>query len=130
MKMMSLHDLLGVLPNYKPLIHSLEQSGLTVADIVSLEPAEIARKGLWPLLDISRFASEVIRWLQADLNMLSSSGPAASMHAVGRSQQPEVGFVRTLDPDIDAVLGGGFATGYMSEVVGERCGVHLGWELD
>lgn len=112
---------------YSHLIHSLQKNDYTVADLLSLEPSEIARKCPLPLLDVRRLVAEVIRCLQIDAGMSSerqstSSELLASTTATTPEQASlsEVGYVKTLDPRIDEVLGGGFATGYISEIAGER----------
>ncbi|ETN44235.1 uncharacterized protein HMPREF1541_10786 [Cyphellophora europaea CBS 101466] len=127
-------DLAQVLPdfNLKPyshLLHSLEKNEFTVTDLVSLDPVEIARRCPLPLLDVRRLIADVIEWLQRDLNMLPpvhsiSSDFLAPDMSSDSSVNPEPTrsqnmFVRTLDLEIDALLGGGFPAGYVTEVVGE-----------
>ncbi|KPI35718.1 DNA repair protein rhp57 [Cyphellophora attinorum] len=123
-------DLFEVLPgfditNYRHLMHSLTRENITVAELVSLEPAEIARRCPLPLLDVQRLVANVIGRLHSDLNMItkpqSSSDllPTASDAKSKSLSSSAAKFISTLDPDIDAALGGGFPTGFVSEVVGE-----------
>jgi DNA repair protein RAD57 len=125
-------DLAIILPNfdvrpYYRLLHSLEKHEITVADLVSVEPTEIARKCPLPLLEVRRLIADIVQCLQSDLKMvpekhLSSDSLLASTNDV--KSKPETAtktaFIATTDSKIDDVLGGGFATGYVTEVVGER----------
>lgn len=130
-------DLRQMLPDFdvKPfshLIHSLVKNDITVADLISLEATEIARKCPLPLLDVRRLVSAVIRTLQCDLGMIptkqstssdllaptSQTNASRTTHAA--NSPPAAMFIQTLDQDIDEFLGGGFPCGYVTEVVGER----------
>jgi DNA repair protein RAD57 len=127
-------DLRDVLPDFntKPythLLHSLEKNDISVTDLVSLDPVEIARKCPLPLLDLRRLVTDVVYALQKDLNMLdlkqsTSSDLLASTNDRKPAPRPSLGhdltFVKTLDPAIDKLLGGGLPIGYITEVVGER----------
>lgn len=129
-------DLAQVLPglDLRPLSHliySLEKNEITVADLVSVEPTEIARKCPLPLLDARRLVASVIECLQKDLAMqppkqLGTSDklvPSSDSSAAGLPTPPssrEVQFIFTLDAGLDSLLGGGLPTGYITEVVGER----------
>lgn len=131
-------DLYQVLPDldvkpYSHLIHSLVKNDITVADLISLEPAEIARKCPLPLLDVRRLVDAVVKSLQRDLNMLPKKqstssdllAPTSQIHAESNTAYvpptpPAAMFIRTVDDAIDAMLGGGFPCGYVTEVVGER----------
>lgn len=132
-------DLLDTLPDfdvkpYSHLLHSLEKNDVTVTDLVTLDPVEIARKCPLPLLDVRHLVSDVIEALQKDLKMLPSEPSTSSeLLAPTSDNKPssntgktlslrgqEMAFVKTLDRAIDQLLGGGLATGYVTEIVGER----------
>lgn len=128
-------DLEELLPDFdvKPffrLMHSLRKNGITVMDLVTLDPAEIARKCPLPLLDVRQLSAAVIEYMQRDLSMLpprhsTSSELLASTSCTKTNGHPSPAknpamFVKTLDSEIDEVLGGGFPCGYVTEVVGER----------
>jgi DNA repair protein RAD57 len=109
-------DLPSVLPDLPPLVYarllpSLEAAHVRTVDLLTLDGAEIARRARLPLSDVLRLCDAVARALQADLEGLRSAGDD---------------FVRprpvisTLDDTIDAALGGGVPTGYITEVTGER----------
>lgn len=128
-------DLHETLPDFdvKPffrLMHSLKKNEITVADLISLDPAEIARKCPLPLLDVRQLVAAVIQHTQRDLSMLpaersTSSELIASTTDTRINSHPlpaknQAMFIKTLDPEIDELLGGGFPCGYVTEVVGER----------
>lgn len=131
-------DLSETLPDfdlgpYQHLLHSLQKNEITVADLISLEPAEIARKCPLPLLDVRRLANSVVGHLQRDLHMIahepstssellaSASGHKGAGIDIGSlGQTEELTFISTGDTKLDDILGGGLPTGYITEVVGER----------
>ena len=131
-------DLLEILPEfdlkpYSHLLHSLEKNDITVTDLITLDLVEIARKCPLPLLDVRRLVSDVIEALQKDLKMLPSKQSTSSELLASTSdgkpppngaslklRRQELEYVKTLDPAIDKLLGGGFATGYVAEIAGER----------
>ena len=131
-------DLLDTLPDfdvrpYSHLLHSLEKNDVTVTDLVTLDPVEIARKCPLPLLDVRRLVSDVIEALQKDLKMLPSKQSTSSeLLAPTSDDKPSsngvqlkrygqnLTHVKTLDPAVDNLLGGGFPTGYVTEISGER----------
>jgi hypothetical protein len=132
----AMSDLAQVLPDfdvgpYSHLLHSLEKHDCTVADLVSTDPVEIARRCPLPLLDLRRLVLAVIEALQSDLRILPEQPPTTSdlLGPTRDGQQAEpaspttledLGYIKTLEPEIDALLNGGLSVGYVSEVVGER----------
>ncbi len=132
-------DLIDILPDFdlspwRHLTYSLEKKNVLTAELISLDPVEIARKCPLPLKEVRRFAAAVTEALKADLGHRSmppspypqfqydGSEPLRKRARRARSEKPlnEVRYVRTLDPRIDECLGGGFPTGSICEVVGER----------
>ena len=118
---------------FQHLLHSLQKNEITVADLLSLEPADVARKCPLPLLDIRHLANSVIEHLQRDLHMIAREPSTSSellastngyqdagSEAGGMPQLEEPKFISTGDPKLDCLLGGGLPTGYITEVVGER----------
>ena len=137
-------DLLDTLPNfdlkpYSHLLHSLEKNDITVTDRITLDPADIARRCPLPLLDVRRLVSDIIQALQKDLKMLPTKQSTSSellapptsddkQSSKGGALAPggqQLVYVKTLDPAIDKLLGGGFAAGYISEIAGERYAWYL-----
>jgi hypothetical protein len=129
-------DLAQVLPDfdvgpYSHLLHSLEKHDCTVADLVSIDPVDIARKCPLPLLDLRRLVLAVIQAIQSDLHILPEQQPTTSdllgptsdeqqLNPVQLTTSEDIGYIKTLEPDIDALLVGGLPVGYVSEIVGER----------
>ncbi|KIX99173.1 uncharacterized protein Z520_04749 [Fonsecaea multimorphosa CBS 102226] len=126
-------DLLEVLPEFhlKPhshLLHSLEKNDITVADLITLDPKEIARKCPLPAADVQRLVEDVIQALQRDTlqgvkkrkikaakaDKTADDGPESHEFETDLPQK-----FRTLDPRIDQALNGGFYPGHIVEVVGE-----------
>ncbi|KAJ5917455.1 hypothetical protein N7466_011009 [Penicillium verhagenii] len=134
-------DLLSVLPGFatKPYAHllpSLERSRLTTVDLITLDTLEIAKRAHVPPADVRRFCARVIEALHADVGFQktnsgiestedddssSSVGPDAefSLRPSSELQSSRCGMISTLDPAMDALLGGGIQTGYLTEVTGE-----------
>ncbi|KIW37888.1 uncharacterized protein PV06_09870 [Exophiala oligosperma] len=128
-------DLLEVLPNFdlkshRHLLHSLEKNDITVADLISLDPIDIARKCPLPTTDVQRLVSDVVKALQEDVQGavnkrwdVGHSGSLKETDALDKEEGDEVqgteATVKTLDIDIDGALGGGLVPGHIIEVVGE-----------
>ncbi|KAJ6109497.1 DNA recombination and repair protein Rad51 C-terminal [Penicillium sp. IBT 16267x] len=134
-------DLLSVLPGFatKPYAHllpSLERSKLTTADLITLDTLEIAKRAHVPPADVRRLCVHVVEALHADIGFQKtqtnidseeekdpSSGinadAAATLGPSIKLQPSPWEMISTLDPTMDALLGGGIPTGYLTEVTGE-----------
>ncbi|KAJ5987111.1 DNA repair protein (Rad57) [Penicillium sp. IBT 35674x] len=134
-------DLLSVLPGFatKPYAHllpSLERSKLTTVDLITLDTLEIAKRAHVPPADVRRLCGRVVEALHADLGFqktqtdidhVEGEEPSSSTNAdaavtLGPSinlQPSRWEMISTLDPTMDALLGGGIPTGYLTEVTGE-----------
>lgn len=130
-------DLLHTLPNfptkhYTHLIPSLEKSLITTTDLLTLDPLEVAKRAHLPLLDVRRLANHVLATLQSQLGVIDGAEAlrkheespnledASSLKASGRTISKGWSAISTLDPLLDAALGGGIPTTYITEVTGER----------
>jgi hypothetical protein len=127
-------DLRDVLPSldirpYSHLLHSLRKNEIMVADLLSMDAIQVAKRCPLPLLDVQRLMADVIAALQVEAKIekrhqSTSSELLASTAAPATQKRPpiqaDLRFVSTLDARIDVALGGGFAVGHVSEVVGER----------
>lgn len=139
-------DLLLVLPGFvtKPFTHilpPLERAKVTTVDVITLDSLEIAKRARVPPADVRRLSSSIVEALHTDVgfdkpqtNIGASDGPSSSINpdvasrtisSTKRASQWNT--ISTLDPAMDALLGGGIPTGYVTEVTGERYvrGVHL-----
>lgn len=135
-------DLLNILPHfptqkYVRLLPPLEKNLVTVADLLTLDCVEIAKRATLPLLDVKRLCADVLAHLRGDLGIGEvedeDEGPKEeekNTHGKGlgkrlrRSGKDVVNAwetISTLDDDMDRALGGGIPTGYITEVTGERC---------
>lgn len=135
-------DLLSVLPGFatKPYAHilpPLERSKLTTVDLITLDTLEVAKRAHVPPADLRRLSARIIEALHADLGFLkdqttlgpsTADEPSSSINvdAVSFSLGPATKYhprwnvISTMDVAMDALLGGGIPTGYVTEVTGER----------
>ncbi len=129
-------DLLHTIPDfptklYTHLLPSLEKNLITTTDLLTLDALEVAKRAQLPLLDVRRLANHVVAILQGQLGLKNEN--ASNFEDVGEGQKDygslrstgeEVGrrrsTISTLDPALDAALGGGIPTGYITEITGER----------
>lgn len=140
-------DLLLVLPGFvtKPFAHilpPLERAKVTTVDVITLDSLEIAKRARVPPADVRRLSSCIVEALHTDVgfekpqtNTGASDGPSSSINpdaasrTIGSSTKrtSQWNTISTLDPAMDALLGGGIPTGYVTEVTGERyvAGVYL-----
>ncbi|KAK3387145.1 DNA repair protein RAD57 [Podospora didyma] len=126
-------DLLRVLPHFPSgqfanLISVLEKHGLTTNDLLTLNAADIGKRTQLPLLDLKRLCAAVLNSLHADLGVAPSSSsssrsrpaPAsAALKNTAASLAAKWQTISTLDDALDAALGGGIPTGYVTEITGE-----------
>lgn len=131
-------DLPIILPNfptrqYTHLIPALDRHGVTVADLLSLDPLEIAKRASLPILDLRRLAQEIVLALQTDVGIgnvahrtgegLPSAIRESHTKADPRSDTDWVkkwDTISILDAVLDQAIGGGIPTGYVTEFTGER----------
>ncbi|KAI2625486.1 DNA repair protein RAD57 [Xylaria nigripes] len=131
-------DLLQVLPGfpiaqYDRLLLAIERCQLTVTDLLTLEVPDIGKRTKLPLLHVKSFRDAILAALHTDLGV---AGPKLGDEQKQRGQQSSirVGALRqtgtellaqpwrtisTLDTSLDAALGGGVPTGYITEFTGE-----------
>ncbi|KAI9647540.1 DNA repair protein rhp57 [Ciborinia camelliae] len=133
-------DLLDILPHfptqkYVRLLPSLEKNLVTVADLLTLDCVEIAKRATLPLLDVKRLCADVLVHLRRDLgigevelrdegsgegeNNSDGAGKEKKLRKSGKEVVDQWEVISTLDEDMDRALGGGIPTGYITEVTGE-----------
>ncbi|KAG4035684.1 hypothetical protein MFRU_001g04530 [Monilinia fructicola] len=133
-------DLLDILPNfptqnYVRLLPSLEKNLVTVADLLTLDCVEVAKRATLPLLDVKRLCADILVHLKGDLGIgevelsdeISGEGgkdadEMATEKKLRKSGEAIVNAwetISTLDDDMDHALGGGIPTGYITEITGE-----------
>ncbi|KUJ08504.1 P-loop containing nucleoside triphosphate hydrolase protein [Mollisia scopiformis] len=118
-------DLSVVLPNfptdkYARILQIVERSNITTADLLTLDSVELAKHAR-PLGigDAKTLSDAVQEALRADLGLGQSNG-SSSLKKSGSQLVESWSTISTLDDDLDAALGGGIPTGYITEVTGER----------
>lgn len=124
-------DLLQVLPSlpvqpWSHLLHSLERAAVSVADILTLDPIDVAKHAQLPAREIRRLADALVAALHTDLGYPpATDAPDASEPAL-RPEPPTALHllhswtrISLLDPVLDAALNGGIPTGYITEFTGE-----------
>lgn len=120
-------DLSLVLPafptaQHRHLIPSLEKNLVTTTDLLTLDAVEIAKRAHLPVLDVKRLCNAVLRALQDDLGLgdATSADSKSQLRKSGNDLVQQWSTISTLDDRIDAALGGGIPTGYITELTGER----------
>ena len=121
-------NLLTVLPDFdiKPYTHllpSLERALISTADLLTLDALDVAKRAQLPPAEVKRLCDALLEALRADLTPADHHGMQENITAGLERGEPCVGhstFISTLDDTLDEALGGGIATGYLTEVVGER----------
>ncbi len=129
-------DLLHTIPDfptqsYTHLLPSLEKHLITTTDLLTLDALDVAKRAQVPLLDLRRLASHVVAILQSRLGLKTDGVPSCqnaredeaqhgSLRKTGEEATCQLNLISTLDPSIDAALGGGIPTGYITEITGER----------
>lgn len=141
-------DLLSILPNfatapYRHIVPSLEKAHITAVDLVTLDALEIARRAHVPPTDVRRLCAQLIAALHRDIGFQdcqskptlteqlpqterSTANDATQSLEPGPSTRLDLSpptrwrAISTLDPVLDALLGGGIPPGYVTEVTGER----------
>ncbi|KAI0513159.1 DNA repair protein RAD57 [Xylaria bambusicola] len=142
-------DLSQVLPDfpvaqYARLLPTIEKNQLTVTDLLTLELTEIGKRTQLPLLDVKRLCNAILAALHADLgvgaaekddensegkrNQNQNDSRPGKHASIGRASLRQSGTellarpwhtISTLDASLDAALGGGVPTGYITEITGE-----------
>ncbi|KAI9831081.1 MAG: hypothetical protein M1826_003979 [Phylliscum demangeonii] len=117
-------DLLHVLPSlitskHAHLLPALERHCVTTTDLLTMDPVEIAKRTWLPALDVRALATAVLAALKTEV----WPSPSASGVDVAPSEAgawTASSRISTLDARLDAALAGGFPTGYVTEITGER----------
>lgn len=130
-------DLLSVLPGFSThgfvhIIPPLERRRVTVVDLITLDPLEIAKRARVPPADVRRLSNRIVEALHGDLGVKPSLPSTDALDSIPNpnisletprlepATKPQWSTISTLDPAMDALLGGGLPTGYVTEVTGER----------
>lgn len=119
-------DLRRILPsfpaaNFAALLPTIENQSLTTTDLLTLHPADIAKQTHLPLLDLRRLIAAIQVSLSDDLTPRTTPliTPTPPSEPDSPKPSPWPSLISTLDPDVDAALGGGIPTGRITEFAGE-----------
>lgn len=124
-------NLLIVLPDLdiRPFTHilpSLEKALVSTADLLTLEPVDIAKRAQVPPREVEKLATTLVDALHGgsddNANGEASDGAEGGAgHATdGEGLVNDAQAISTLDDDLDQRLNGGIAVGAVTEFVGER----------
>ncbi|KXL42705.1 MAG: hypothetical protein FE78DRAFT_126049, partial [Acidomyces sp. 'richmondensis'] len=111
-------NLLTVLPDfdakqYTHILPSLEKAQISIADLLTLDAVDVAKRAQVPSGEVRRLTDNVIDSLRAGTNG-SSHRSCDGNHLINSGE-----VVSTLDDTLDGLLNGGIATGHVTELVGE-----------
>ena len=120
--------------SYTHLLPSLEKHLITTTDLLTLDALEVAKRAQLPLLDVRRLANHVLAILQSRLGLNADNAPSYEnagegeedyglLRKTGKEAITRLNPISTLDPSVDAALGGGIPTGFITEITGERYGL-------
>lgn len=133
---------------YARLLPAIEKNKLTVTDLLTLDLPDIGKRTQLPLLDVKRLCNAILAALHDDLGVAGVSGTDGGNGGQKPGQKPNLNESRpgkesgtrngpvlrqtgtellarpwhtisTLDASLDAALGGGVPTGYITEITGE-----------
>ncbi|KAI1124099.1 DNA repair protein RAD57 [Nemania abortiva] len=131
---------------YARLLPAIEKNQLTVTDLLTLEIPDIGKRTQLPLLDVKRLCNAILAALHADLGVDGADEGERGNGGDGKQKQkqnesrPEKRSaaknstlrqtgtellerpwrtISTLDASLDAALGGGVPTEYITEITGE-----------
>jgi DNA repair protein RAD57 len=118
-------DLLQVLPDfdtrpYSHLLPSLDKALITTNDLLTLEPAEVAKRAQVPVGELKKLLDVTVKELHRGIGV--GEGNSSNDRFLAAAKEPDSGWRRisTLDEELDAALGGGIPPGHLVEITGER----------
>lgn len=129
-------DLLHTLPSfstarYSHVLPNLDKALITVADLLTLDASEVARRAQVPAAEVRKLSTALLEELHTQCGLGSAvaaesdddttgAGGGTSVEENRTSTERKWSAISTLDTAIDVALGGGIPTGYITEVTGER----------
>lgn len=118
-------NLLTVLPDFdvKPFTHllpSLERALISAADLLTLDALDVAKRAQVPPAEVKKLSEALLAALQADLDGLNHVDRNEAPDEASDAANGGLVAISTLDDTLDVALNGGIASGYLTEIVGER----------
>ena len=126
-------DILHLLPDFpiqpfSNIVPSLEKHNITVTDLLTCDAADLAKRSQVPVREVRRLTDSVLHNLQAQLGL--NHDPSTKISAQpndnilvksGVELLSNWQTISLLDDGLDAALGGGIPSDYLTEITGERC---------
>ena len=121
-------NLLTVLPEfdvrpYTHLLPSLEKALISTADLLTLDSIGVAKRASIPPGEVKKLSDAVLEALHSGMKTAAydeTGGDGMRVKAGGQGSPLASNVISTLDDQLDATLGGGIASRYLTEFVGER----------
>lgn len=130
--MSDIHSVLPDFPTapYTHLLPSLERAHICTADLLCSDALDVAKAAQLPARQVRRLREEFEEALRGDLGIsggfrsdgkvASSEGSGGRLRCSALELRDRWKTVSCLDEGLDRALGGGFPTGVLTEVTGER----------
>lgn len=126
-------DLLHVLPDFDTarfahLLPSLDRALISTTDLVSLDPAHVAKRAQVPPAELRKLVAQIVLQLHRHVGFGAEEAPPPTFLSPStNASQPDArpSAISTLDPELDQALCGGIRPGYLVEVTGERYPLNL-----
>ena len=118
-------NLLTVLPEFdvKPYTHllpSLEKALISTADLLTLDAIEVGKRASLPTGELKKLSEALLEALHSGIDISKRYESSYDGGKLDESCSLSCGTISTLDGRLDAILGGGITSGYLTEIVGER----------
>lgn len=122
-------DLLQVLPDFdtKPHTHllpSLDKALITTSDLITLGPAQAAKRAQLPAGDLKKLIDDIVSRLHGKLGFVAGEeadgGGSVAAWDLSLDVEDSLQCISTLDEELDAALCGGILPGHLVEITGER----------
>ncbi|SMQ54841.1 unnamed protein product [Zymoseptoria tritici ST99CH_3D7] len=106
---------------YTHILPSLERHLISTADLLTLDPVDVAKRAQVPPGEVKKLVDAVVEALHGDVSVkppgAEVTGWNGLQHAGDVAKQWQT--ISTLDDALDEALNGGIACGHLTEIVGE-----------
>ncbi|KJX93147.1 DNA repair protein RAD57 [Zymoseptoria brevis] len=106
---------------YTHILPSLERHLISTADLLTLDPVDVAKRAQVPPGEVKKLVDAVVEALHGDVSVKASdsnvTGWNGLQHAGDVAKRWQT--ISTLDDALDEALNGGIACGHLTEIVGE-----------
>ncbi|SMR63112.1 unnamed protein product [Zymoseptoria tritici ST99CH_3D1] len=106
---------------YTHILPSLERHLISTADLLTLDPVDVAKRAQVPPGEVKKLVDAVVEALHGDVSVKASDSDVTGwnglQHAGDVAKQWQT--ISTLDDALDEALNGGIACGHLTEIVGE-----------